>query len=179
MAARPLLLVLPWVCFMSYIQLNQWLLIQILLAAFLSNAFSLMFYHVLINMTLLLTLYLSLIYSWLCICLQLKDISLNVIMGCDSKSSTISVRSLCPAVIKVSDFFLNHKNIILSPVNSCLPCRSGFTYLQWNWNKWGKVFYCHMNKRPAVLKGCSHLQSILVDSDNLVMAPKWNCLNSQ
>lgn len=42
-----------------YIELNQWFLIQILLAAFLSNAFSLMFYHVLINITLLLTVSVS------------------------------------------------------------------------------------------------------------------------
>lgn len=63
LAAQPLFLVLPWTCIMSYIELDQWFLIQILLAAFLSNAFPLMFYHVLINITLLLTLYLSLIYS--------------------------------------------------------------------------------------------------------------------
>lgn len=59
LAPQSLVMVLPLNCFMSYIELNQWFLIQILLAAFLSNAFSLMFYHVLINITLLLTVSVS------------------------------------------------------------------------------------------------------------------------
>lgn len=89
----------------SYIELYEQFLIQTLLATFLSNAFALMFHNVLINFILLLTLYLFLICTWLYICSQLKDISLNVIMRCGCKNRTFSVRNLLPAGIKISAFF--------------------------------------------------------------------------
>lgn len=112
---------------------NEWFLIQTLLAAFLFNAFALMFHHVLIYSILLLTACMSLIYSLLCICSQLKDISLNTIMRCDGETAHFpwGIFSLQVSRFQWFVFF------ILTGISSSAlwtpACFAGFTSCNDNW----------------------------------------------
>lgn len=148
---------------------------KLCLLLFLPNAFALMFHHVLINFILLLTPYLPVIYSWLCICSQLKDISLNAIMRCDCKNSTFSVRNLLPAGIKISAFFFfNSQEYHPQPCELLLALQIWIHVSVMKLDLTGKNFFSHLSKSTVVLKGCICLQSRLVEiQTNLWWHQNW------
>lgn len=155
--------------FYDHIEIYEWSLTKNLLATFLSNAFALSLHHILINFIVLLILYIFLWYTADCLSSQLKDISLNAVMRCDSKNRAFSVRNLLPAGIKTSaPFFWTRISSSALWTSACFADLDSLISNEIGTNR--KNLFSYLNKRTAILKGYSPLQSRLVD---WIQANSW------